>query len=94
MQRQQPVEQRAADDLVHRVVAADVLAHEQQLAGGVEQAGRVQAAGAGEAGLAQPVGQRRRAAPRATTGPPATGGAWTATSSSAPLPQTPHEEVV
>src|SRR5215207_1671719 len=30
VQRQQPVEQGAADDLVHRVVAADVLAYEQQ----------------------------------------------------------------
>ena len=44
-------------DLVHRVVAADVLAHEQQLAVGREQPGRVQAAGAGEPGLAQALGQ-------------------------------------
>ena len=29
-QREQPVEQRAADDLVHRVVAADVLARDEQ----------------------------------------------------------------
>ena len=67
---------------------------QQQLAGGVEEAGRVQAAGALEAGLAQALGQAgeqravddraRRAAARACT----------ATSSSAPLPQTPHDDVV
>ncbi len=41
-QRQHPVEQGPADDLVHRVVAPDVLAGEQQLPGGVEQPGGVQ----------------------------------------------------
>ena len=44
-------------DLVHRVVAPDVLAHVQQLAVGREEPGGVQAAGAGEAGLAQALGQ-------------------------------------
>ncbi len=57
VQRQQAVEQRAADDLVHRVVAPDVLAHEQQLAGRREEAGGVQAAGAREGRLAQALGQ-------------------------------------
>ena len=88
-----PVEQRAPDHLVHRVVAPDVLAHEQQLAGRVEQAGRVQAAGALEGRLAQAV--RQRGEQRAVdAGPSGRRGACTATSSSAPLPQTPHEEVV
>ena len=44
-------------DLVHRVVAADVLAHAQQLARGREQARGVQAARALERRLAQAVGQ-------------------------------------
>ena len=57
MQRDEPVEQGAADDLVHRVVAPDVLAHEQQLARGAEEPGGVQAAGAREARLAQAVGE-------------------------------------
>ena len=61
-----------ADDLVHRVVAADVLAHAQQLAGSGEETCRVQAAGCveGRLRLAQPVGQRgdeRRAAAGAPT---------------------------
>ena len=77
-ERQQPVEERPADDLVHRVVAADVLARAQQLARGVEEPGRVQAARhlEGRLRLAQPLGKRgdererdaqlatRRAAPR------------------------------
>ena len=58
VQRDEPVAQRAADHLVHRVVAPDVLAHEQQLAAAVEQPRGVQAAGAREGRLAQPVGQR------------------------------------
>ena len=93
-QREEPVERGAADDLVHRVVAADVLAHDQELAVGVEEAGRVQAAGPGEGGLAQTGPGRAASSDRATVGPPCTGGACTATSSSAPLPHTPHEEVV
>ena len=43
-----------ADDLVDRVVPADVLAHDQQLALGGEQAGRVQPAGAVEHLLVRP----------------------------------------
>ena len=50
-----------ADDLVERVVAADVLAHAEQLAVGREEPGRVQAAGHLERRLrrAQPVRERR-----------------------------------
>ena len=47
----------AADDLVHRVVAPDVLARQHELAVGVEQAGGVDAAGALERRLLEPVGQ-------------------------------------
>ena len=62
-QREQAVERGAADDLVHRVVAPDVLAHDQELALGVEEAGRVQAPGSGEGGLSQPVRQCREQGP-------------------------------
>src|SRR5439155_4671523 len=44
-QRQATVEKRAADDLVDRVVTADVLAKKLELATAVEQPGRVQAPG-------------------------------------------------
>src|SRR5205085_8666569 len=56
---EQAFEDRPADDLVHRVVAADVLAHAEQPAGRVEEAGRVEAArgGEGRLRLAQPLGQ-------------------------------------
>ena len=59
---------------------------------GVEEPGGVQAAGAREAGWRSALGQRRRAARarRPARAPPAA--ACTATSSSAPLPQTPHDE--
>ena len=82
-----------ADHLVHRVVAAYVLAHEQRLAAGGEQAGGVQAAGALEGGLAEPVrelGEERARDRRAARHR----GAIASTSSSAPLPQIPQEEVV
>ena len=69
-QREEPVERGPADDLVHRVVAPDVLAHDQELALGVEQAGRVQAPGPGE-GRAVATGPGRPASSdRATVGPP------------------------
>ncbi len=58
MQRHGAGGQARADDLVERVVAPDVLAQDDQLAGRVEQRGRVQAARALEAGLHEPVGQR------------------------------------
>ena len=58
VQRHEPVAQRAADHLVHRVVATDVLAHEQQLPVRGEQPGGVQPARALEGRLAQAVGQR------------------------------------
>ena len=76
-------------------MAPDVLAYAQQLAVGVEQAGRVQPAGAGEARLHEPVGQPGEQFARERLGGPAGSGALcTATSSSAPLPHTPHDEVV
>ena len=58
MEGEPVVDQRPADHLVHRVVAADVLAGENQFARGVEQAGRVEAAGLLEGGLTEAVGQR------------------------------------
>ena len=64
-----PVEQRPADHLVHRVVAADVLAAADELAGGVEEPGGVQAAGALEPRLGEALGQRRRAARGRPAGP-------------------------
>ena len=58
-ERQQPVEKGAADHLVQRVVAADVLADAQQLALGGEEPGRVQPARCleGRLCLAEPVGK-------------------------------------
>ena len=58
-ERRRAGEHAVADDLVERVVAADVLAHERQLAVGREQPGRVQPAGALERPLrgAQALGQ-------------------------------------
>jgi len=55
-ERQQACAEGPADDLVHRVVAADVLACAKQVAVHAEEAGRVEAAGRGERGLggAQP----------------------------------------
>ena len=52
--------ERPADDLVERVVPADVLAQAEELAVGIEEAGGVQAAGGREGGLrlAQAVGKR------------------------------------
>ncbi len=44
MQRELAREQPPADELVERVVAADVLAQDDEPAAGVEQAGRVEAA--------------------------------------------------
>ena len=77
-------------------MAADVLAHADQLAAGVEQAGRVKAAGAGESGLHQPIGQLREQSARSSgsSGQAASRSLWTVTSSIAPLPQTPQDEVV
>ena len=73
-ERQQPVEERAADDLVERVVAADVLAHAEQLAVGGEEPGRVQPAGRLECRLclAEPVGElsdQRRLDPKVALDP-------------------------
>ena len=56
-----PSPKRPAEHLVHRVVAADVLAHAEQLSVRREEPGRVQPAGQGEGRLrlAQATGQRR-----------------------------------
>ena len=56
-EREPAVEQRPADDLVHRVVAPDVLPDDDELARGREQAGGVQAAGALERRLDELVGE-------------------------------------
>ena len=87
------VEQRAADHLVHRVVAPDVLAGSSSSPVGVEQPGGVQAARARELGLLEALGQGGEQLP-GDRRPGAAGGACTATSSSAPLPHTPHDDVV
>jgi hypothetical protein len=60
VQGRRAAQQRPADDLVHRVVAADVLPHGDQLARGVEEARRVHAAAALERGLREAVGERRQ----------------------------------
>ena len=59
--RQQTVEERPSDHLVHRVVTADVLAGADELARRREEARRVEAARRGERGLrlAKAVGKRR-----------------------------------
>ena len=69
-EREPAVEQRPADDLVHRVVAPDVLPDEHELARGREQAGRVQAAGALERRLDELVGEADEES-RGTRGPAA-----------------------
>jgi hypothetical protein len=53
---QEPAVQRVADHLVHRVVASDVLARHDELAGRVEETGRMQAARPLEGGLVEPLG--------------------------------------
>ena len=94
-ERQQPVEERAADDLVERVVAADVLATQSSSPVGGEEPGGVQPAGRLECRLrvAEPVGelddQRGRHAqvaldPRRLDGD----------GLERPLPQTPHDDEV
>ena len=77
-------------------MAADVLAQAEQLAGRVEEAGRVQAAGRGEGRLrlAETVRERREQVRRDPRRSLSTFGASTETASSAPLPQTPQEELV
>src|SRR5262249_28645779 len=59
-ERKHPGEERGADRLVERVVTADVLAKQEQVALGGEEPGCVQPARLGEGGLtlAQPPGQR------------------------------------
>ena len=70
-QRHAAVEQRAADHLVHRVVAPDVLAHGEQGPRRVEQPGRVQAARCGRSAGCRRAGARagRRAARAGRRGP-------------------------
>jgi hypothetical protein len=74
-------------------VSADVLADAEQRAGGIEQAGGMQPARRPEPGWRRRSGSTASRA-RSTTGPSGSAGAWTATSSSAPRPQIPQEEVV
>ena len=94
LQRQQAVEQRAADHLVHRVVAPHVLAEVDRLAGGREETGRVEAAGAREGRLAQPLGQvGEQAALDRRAGREAIG-VHRDLLQRALCPQTPHDEVV
>jgi hypothetical protein len=64
-EREATLAEGPADDLVHRVVAADVLAQAEQLAAGVEEAGRVQPAGA----LRTPAGRRAGASGSAASRP-------------------------
>ena len=94
-ERHEPLAERPAEHLVHRVVAADVLTHAEELSVRREQPRRVEPAGQGEGRLrlAQAAGKR---------GDDVEGdgdllsirGASTATASSAPFPQTPHEDEV
>src|SRR5204863_5248978 len=58
-QREPALEERPADDLVHRVVAAHVLAEAQKITVGGEEAGRMEPAGHGERGLGstEPLGK-------------------------------------
>ena len=93
-ERQLALEQRVPDQLVERVVATDVFPHRDQLAGGGEARRGVQAAGLVEHALVrgEPLGQRRNVL-AATRGPAPTGAQRTSTSSSAALPQMPHDEL-
>ena len=95
-EREETGEERPADDLVDRVVTADVLAHAQELALRVEEARRVQTARRSERSLRleQPLGKRRRRARRESSSSLSTRGAATSTASIAPFPQTPHEDEV
>ena len=94
LERKQPVAERPADHLVERVVPADVLAQAEQLAVARR---RARSRGGRRSPRTQPA---PRAAGRAATATSAaetrsslsTRGASTATASSAPLPQTPHED--
>jgi hypothetical protein len=54
IRRERSVEKTIADDLVDRVVSADILAEHDQFPAGVEQRRRVQAAGAVERLLRRP----------------------------------------
>ena len=80
------------DELVERVVPADVLAQRDELTVGREARRRVEPAGRVEHGLrgAQPVGQRGRPPTGATVGPAPTGAHCCSTSSRVVLPQSPQ----
>ena len=94
MARERPalLAQRAAEHLVDRVVAPDVLAHREQLAVRVEEARRVQAAGAREAGLRrrEPLRQRREDAAASKRAGSSSGGAPASAFSIVALPQMPQ----
>ena len=92
----EPSQECPADDLVHRVVAADVLAQAEQFpverrrgrsrAGRLSQRTPVAPCAGDPAARRAALDRHRRSA--------STRRASTATASSAPLPQTPHEELV
>ena len=93
VERQRSGQHCAADQLVERVVAADVLAEHDQGAGRVEQSGRVEPAGRLEHGWAS---RRRPAEARIRRRDDGAGRDRvdrTSTSSSDALPQMPHEAV-
>ena len=81
-------------ELVERVVPADVFADRDELARRGEARGGVQPAGLVEHLLVrgQAVGQRREQRSPRRVGPSPTGAHRTSTSSSAALPQIPHDE--
>ena len=96
-ERQQPLPKGPADDLVHRVVPADVLAHAQAARRSRENspvAWRPPVDRERGLRLAQPVRKRGDEPTAAAAAPDSTRGASTATASSAPFPQTPHEDEV
>ena len=96
-ERQPPVAERPADDLVERVVAADVLAQAERARRPASKspvacrppvAANAACASRSRSGSDGDERQRRRRSGSSTRG------ASTATASSAPLPQTPHDEIV
>lgn len=82
------------DELVHRVVAPDVLSQREQRPVGVEQSGRVEPAGRVEQLLAFAKRKREPSiSPGSTRGPGATGSVRTSTWSIDALPQIPQLDV-
>ena len=88
------VEQQAADDLVDRVVAADVLADQHRRAGAVEGRGGVDRAGAVEQLLLARTASGTSASTRANGARGGSGCRRSARSSTAVVPHKPHDDVV